>query len=196
MRGTDATAGFIAYLDNGPSQENSCLVDVLLSLGAVPFCKTNVPQTLMVSSVPETYKDLLSQRFLWLMGELQTVDSHNNIFGRTLNPWNTTLTAGGSTGGECALIAFRGSPLGIGTDVAGRFPLHGRWLDVLPMMVSYSHVQALFVYLPYAVEYMGSSQLRDECHTENKRLSATQDFATSYRAPVLLPMIWTVWRFS
>lgn len=49
----------------------------------------------------------------------KTADSHNNVFGRTLNPWNTSLTAGGSTGGEGALIAFRGSPLGVGTDVAG-----------------------------------------------------------------------------
>lgn len=95
IRGTDATLGLVAYLDNGPSQENSCLVDVLISLGAVPFCKTNIPQTLM------------------------TADSHNNIFGRTLNPWNTSLTAGGSTGGEGALLALRGSPLGVGTDVAG-----------------------------------------------------------------------------
>ena len=29
------------------------------------------------------------------------------------------LNAGGSTGGEGALIAFGGSPLGIGTDLAG-----------------------------------------------------------------------------
>lgn len=49
----------------------------------------------------------------------KTGDSQNNVFGRTLNPWNTTLTAGGSSGGEGALVAFRGSPLGVGTDVAG-----------------------------------------------------------------------------
>lgn len=49
----------------------------------------------------------------------QTADSQNNIFGRTLNPWNTSLTPGGSSGGEGALVAFRGSPLGVGTDVAG-----------------------------------------------------------------------------
>lgn len=48
VRGTDATLGFIAYLDNGPSQENSYLVDTLLNLGAVLYCKTNIPQTLMV----------------------------------------------------------------------------------------------------------------------------------------------------
>lgn len=48
VHGTDATLGFIAYLDNGPSQENSYLVDTLLNLGAVLYCKTNIPQTLMV----------------------------------------------------------------------------------------------------------------------------------------------------
>lgn len=49
VRGTGATLGLIAYLSNGPSLENSCLVDVLLSRGAVLFCKTNIPQTMMVS---------------------------------------------------------------------------------------------------------------------------------------------------
>jgi hypothetical protein len=37
----------------------------------------------------------------------------------TTNPFNTTLTAGGSSGGEGALIGFRGSCLGIGTDIGG-----------------------------------------------------------------------------
>lgn len=51
--------------------------------------------------------------------ETQTADSENNVFGRTLNPGNTKLTAGGSSGGEGALVAFRGSILGVGTDIAG-----------------------------------------------------------------------------
>lgn len=50
----------------------------------------------------------------------QTSDSHNNVFGRTLNPWNTALGPGGSSGGEGALIALRGSPLGVGTDIGGK----------------------------------------------------------------------------
>lgn len=50
---------------------------------------------------------------------MQTGDSENNIFGRTLNPRNTNVTAGGSSGGEGALVAFRGSVLGVGTDIAG-----------------------------------------------------------------------------
>lgn len=49
LRDVDATLGFVAYLDNGPAQENSCLVDLLLAQGAVLYCKTNIPQTLMVS---------------------------------------------------------------------------------------------------------------------------------------------------
>ncbi|KAL2783508.1 amidase signature domain-containing protein [Aspergillus keveii] len=95
VAGTQATIGFTAYLDQLPSDENSCLIDMLLDLGAVRYVKTNVPQTMM------------------------TADSENIIFGRALNPWNTTLTAGRSSGGEGALIALRRSPLGIGTDVAG-----------------------------------------------------------------------------
>lgn len=91
---SEATIGFVGRLGE-LSINNSPLVDILLKLGAVVFVKTNVPQTLM------------------------TADSHNNIFGRTLNPYNTLLTAGGSSGGEGALVALRGSPLGVGTDIAG-----------------------------------------------------------------------------
>ncbi|OAG38781.1 hypothetical protein AYO21_06976 [Fonsecaea monophora] len=92
--GTEASIGFVSFLGK-KSKENSPLVDILLNLGAVLYVKTNIPQTLM------------------------TADSDNNIFGRALNPHNTALNAGGSSGGEGALVAFRGSPLGIGTDVAG-----------------------------------------------------------------------------
>ncbi|KAF2792383.1 amidase [Melanomma pulvis-pyrius CBS 109.77] len=92
--GSQATLGFVSFLDR-VSDKDSPLVEMLRRLGAVTYVKTNIPQTLM------------------------TGDSENNIFGRTLIPHNTALTAGGSSGGEGALVAFRGSPLGIGTDVAG-----------------------------------------------------------------------------
>ncbi|KAF4832093.1 Acetamidase [Colletotrichum tropicale] len=93
--GFDATAGYINGLKLGPATTNSCLVSVLLDAGAVLYVKTNVPQTLM------------------------TADSENHIYGRTLNPHNLNLNAGGSSGGEGALVAFRGSPIGVGTDIAG-----------------------------------------------------------------------------
>lgn len=46
-------------------------------------------------------------------------ETHNNVFGRTLNPYNRSLTPGGSSGGEGALVAMKGSPLGVGTDIGG-----------------------------------------------------------------------------
>ena len=94
IKGSEASIGYVAYLDR-ISAQNSPLVELLLEQGAIYFVKTNIPMTMM------------------------TADSQNNIFGRTLNPHNTLLTAGGSSGGEGALVAFRGSPLGVGTDVAG-----------------------------------------------------------------------------
>ncbi|KAI9802130.1 MAG: hypothetical protein M1833_002051 [Piccolia ochrophora] len=90
----DASIG-IASLAFKPATENSVLVDLLLEAGAVLYCKTNVPQTLMA------------------------LDSENNVFGRTLNPKNGRVTAGGSSGGEGALVAMRGSVLGVGTDIGG-----------------------------------------------------------------------------
>lgn len=42
-----------------------------------------------------------------------------NFYGVTCCPYNINLTAGGSSGGEGALIAARGSVLGITTDVGG-----------------------------------------------------------------------------
>lgn len=39
------------------------------------------------------------------------LESSSNIYGTTLNPHNLDLTAGGSSGGEAALVALRGSVL-------------------------------------------------------------------------------------
>lgn len=76
------------------NDKDSHMIGILRSLGAVFYCKTNQPQALM---------------------HLES-DSH---WGRVLNPFNIHLSAGGSTGGEAALIAMRGSVLGVGTDIGG-----------------------------------------------------------------------------
>lgn len=46
-------------------------------------------------------------------------ETSNPIFGQTNNPHHLKYTAGGSSGGEGAIIAAGGSPLGLGSDVAG-----------------------------------------------------------------------------
>lgn len=50
---------------------------------------------------------------------IQWPETFNNVFGRTLNPFNRRLTPGGSSGGEGALIGMNASPLGIGSDIGG-----------------------------------------------------------------------------
>ncbi|KAL9006319.1 MAG: hypothetical protein Q9188_000918 [Gyalolechia gomerana] len=91
----DSTVG-ISALACHPASENASLVDLLLAAGAVIHCKTNVPQSMLA------------------------LDSVNNIFGRTLNPLDRKdWTAGGSSGGEAALVAMRGCVMGVGTDVGG-----------------------------------------------------------------------------
>lgn len=95
LKGIPTTLGWTSWVDHGPQTSNSALVEILLKLGAVLYCKTNIPHTMM------------------------TADSENNLFRRTLNPLNTAWTAGGSSGGEGSLVASRGSILGVGTDIAG-----------------------------------------------------------------------------
>jgi amidase len=51
---------------------------------------------------------------------LQIGDTFNHVFGRTDNPWNRKLSPGGSSGGEGALIAMKGSILGV---VSGKLAL-------------------------------------------------------------------------
>ncbi|KAJ6263610.1 Acetamidase [Drechslerella dactyloides] len=96
--GYDTSCG-LASLCFKPAKENTAIVTVLQNAGAVLYCKTNIPQTMMA------------------------FDSVNNIWGRTINPLSQKLTPGGSSGGESALVAIRGSLLGIihaqGSDIGG-----------------------------------------------------------------------------
>ncbi|NXE24789.1 FAAH1 hydrolase, partial [Ardeotis kori] len=98
-QGHDSTLGFIKNL-NKPAAEDSVVVQVLKRQGAIPFVKTNVPQSLI------------------------SYDCKNLIFGQTFNPLLYTRSPGGSSGGEGALVGGGGSILGFGTDVGGslRFP--------------------------------------------------------------------------
>lgn len=84
------------------SRSDATIVSRLRKEGAIIIGITNVPE-LMIS--PET---------------------DNDVYGRTNNPYNLKLSPGGSSGGEAAIIAAGGSPLGIGSDAGGsiRYPAH------------------------------------------------------------------------
>ncbi len=73
---------------------DSQAIGIVRDAGAVFYCKTNQPQLIM---------------------HIECGSFH----GRTLNPHNTALSSGGSSGGEAALLAMRGSVFGIGSDIGG-----------------------------------------------------------------------------
>lgn len=50
-------------------------------------------------------------------------ETNNPVYGRTSNPHDLGRTSGGSSGGEGAVIAAGGSPLGIGSDTGGSIRL-------------------------------------------------------------------------
>ncbi|KAF8251944.1 amidase [Wilcoxina mikolae CBS 423.85] len=88
--------GIVAWM--GRKQEvlgRVTTAETIYDAGAVFYIRTNAPQTTMA------------------------LEKDSYIYGRTLNPYNTDLTCGGSSGGEAALIALRGSVLGIGGDIGG-----------------------------------------------------------------------------
>ncbi|KAB1268645.1 Fatty-acid amide hydrolase 1 [Camelus dromedarius] len=98
-KGHDSTLG-LSLNEGVPAECDSVVVQVLKQQGAVPFVHTNIPQSMF------------------------SYDCSNPLFGQTMNPWKSSKSPGGSSGGEGALIAAGGSPLGLGTDIGGsiRFP--------------------------------------------------------------------------
>ncbi|ODM87466.1 Fatty-acid amide hydrolase 2 [Orchesella cincta] len=71
------------------------VVKLLKSAGAIPIGVTNVPELCM-----------------WW-------ESHNTVYGRSRNPYDTRHITGGSSGGEAAVQGAAGSAFGIGSDIAG-----------------------------------------------------------------------------
>src|SRR5579885_3358465 len=83
-------------------ERDATVVARLRSAGGIVLGKTNVPP--------------------WGGG----IETDNPVYGRTNNPYDPARTPGGSSGGEAALIAAGGSPLGLGSDSGGsiRLPAH------------------------------------------------------------------------
>ncbi|MCW8085615.1 amidase [Sabulicella glaciei] len=60
----------------------------------------------------------------------------NEVFGRTRNPWNTSLTCGGSTGGGAVSVATGEAWLAQGTDHAGSLRRPGTYCSVVGLRPS------------------------------------------------------------
>ncbi|TWD79282.1 amidase [Kribbella amoyensis] len=101
LAGLPTTWGMPQYKDFVPA-EDAVQVSRLKAAGAVVLGKTNVP-----------------------LG-LQDIQSFNELYGTTDNPWNHGRTSGGSSGGSAAALASGFGALSIGSDLAGslRTPAH------------------------------------------------------------------------
>ncbi|GIV79026.1 MAG: amidase [Litorilinea sp.] len=93
-KGIRTTWGSPLYRDHVPDQ-NALIVERLQQAGALTMGKTNVPEF-----------GAGSQTF-------------NPVFGATLNPYDTTKTCGGSSGGAAVALACGMQPIADGSDTGG-----------------------------------------------------------------------------
>jgi len=99
--GLVTVGGIPDQAENIPAR-NAEPVQRLVDAGAIVFGKTNVP---------------------FMSADLQ---SFNDVYGTTNNPWNRDRTPGGSSGGAAAAVAAGLTPLEVGSDIGGsiRTPSH------------------------------------------------------------------------
>jgi amidase len=88
------TRGSLIFKDDRPA-EDAVLVERLRRAGVVPIGKTNVPEFGMGSH------------------------TYNKVYGTTVNPYDLTKSAGGSSGGAGAALATGMLPLADGSDLGG-----------------------------------------------------------------------------
>ncbi|KKK23877.1 hypothetical protein AOCH_002908 [Aspergillus ochraceoroseus] len=120
IKGLDTSMGFVGWIGtfggkvikNPENVVESELVRELRILGAIPIGKTTLTQSLWA---PET---------------------NNNILGYTFNPCNRNFSAGGSSGGEGAMQALRGSAFGIATDIGGSVSMPASFQGVFSLKPS------------------------------------------------------------
>jgi len=92
--GTPSTFGLVSRANDRPTRDDPHVARWRRA-GAIVVAKTNVPQLMIY------------------------IETDNPLYGRTNNPWDLSRTCGGSSGGEAAIVAAGGSPLGLGSDIGG-----------------------------------------------------------------------------
>ncbi len=94
VTGMPNTAGLLARKDI-PAERDAPTVARYREAGAIVLGVTNI-----------------SELCMWM-------ESSNNVYGRTNNPYDLGRTVGGSSGGEGAIVGSGGAPFGLGSDIGG-----------------------------------------------------------------------------
>ena len=95
VKGHVTTMGSLLFADAEPDIETDVVVTRLVNAGAIVVGRTNTPE----------------------FGA--TAFTHNKVFGTTRNPWNTTYSPGGSSGGSSAALSAGLTPLATTSDGGG-----------------------------------------------------------------------------
>jgi len=105
-KGIRTTSGSPVYKDHVPAQDH-ILVERLSAAGAITLGKTNLPEFAAGSH------------------------TFNLVFGATLNPYDQTRSAGGSSGGAAAAVACGMLPFADGGDLAASLRNPGNFCNVV-----------------------------------------------------------------
>ncbi|MDO8750574.1 MAG: amidase [Dehalococcoidia bacterium] len=118
------TMGSPIYKDRMPT-EDSVLVERLRNAGAIPIGKTNVPEFGMGSH------------------------TYNKVYGTTLNPYDLTKSAGGSSGGAGAALATGLLPVADGSDFGGSLRNPANFNNIVAMRPTVGLVPTAPTALPF-----------------------------------------------
>lgn len=114
------TSGWPFLVEAVPAQD-ATLVRRLLEAGAIPIARGNMPDW----------------GLRW--------DTDNDLFGRTLNPWDASRVPGGSSGGDAVAVATGMTPLGLGNDYGGSLRLPAYAAGVCALRPSAGRIPAPMV---------------------------------------------------
>jgi Asp-tRNA(Asn)/Glu-tRNA(Gln) amidotransferase A subunit family amidase len=129
-KGVRTTFGTPLYRDNVPT-EDAPSVARMKAAGAILIGKTNTPT----------------------LGWIGITD--NLLFGTTRNPWNASVTPGGSSGGAGAAAAAGLAPLHIGTDGGGSIRKPSSFTGTFGLKPSYGRVPVYPASAAWSLSHVG-----------------------------------------
>ncbi len=100
VAGLPATGGNAA-LEGYIPKRHAAVVERLVAAGAIPFCKTSLPDMNVVD------------------GLMHQISAHSESFGAVHNPYDRSRIPGGSSGGNGAVLAAHVVPAALGLDTNG-----------------------------------------------------------------------------
>ncbi|GFR74393.1 fatty-acid amide hydrolase 1-like [Elysia marginata] len=115
IAGYDRTGGMEVHIGD-IACEDAVVIQVLKDHGAIPFMRTNIPQTML------------------------SYDCTNPLYGTTFNPLDWSRTPGGSSTGEGALIGGGGSVIGIGSDIGGSLRVPADFCGIFTLKPTWDRV--------------------------------------------------------